>query len=374
MTYFFILGRQAEISVAEILAIFPKSSSRLAGPEVLLMEADNLDPQKLIRRMGGIIKIGEIINDTPINIIRNSSAEKKIKFGFSNYGDKKIEIKKMALTIKTTLKEEGLNCRWVESREAKLSSVIVEQNKLVDEGADICFISDQNKNLIGRTLAVQAFKELSRRDFGRPSRDDASGMLPPKLAQIMINLGAGARDISRLSLHDPFCGSGTILSEALLMGCQNISGSDNSAKATADSLQNLKWIQEAADYNIFICPVEKLSTKIKPKSLDLIISEPYLGPQNQTKNPDQVVRDLNALYSIALQEFSKVLKPNGRVVMIWPIFQGQIIKPQTAGWKFLKPFSGDYQKIFTKLSPRGNLIYARPGQRVKREIIILSQN
>ena len=60
------------------------------------------------------------------------------------------------------------------------------------------------KGFLGQTLVVQPFKVLSKRDFGRPARDDHSGMLPPKLAQIMINLARRNDDISTKTILDPF--------------------------------------------------------------------------------------------------------------------------------------------------------------------------
>ena len=85
---------------------------------------------------------------------------------------------------------------------------------------------------LAQTEAVQPFEQFSARDFGRPGRDDLSGMLPPKLAIIMINL---AQTPLNSILLDPFCGSGTILSEAVLLGYTNLIGTDISEKAIADS-------------------------------------------------------------------------------------------------------------------------------------------
>src|SRR5205823_3602162 len=112
--------------------------------------------------------------------------------------------------------------------------------------------------------AVQPFEQFSARDFGRPGRDDLSGMLPPKLAIIMINLAAN--DTISVLL-DPFCGSGTILSEALLLGYKNLIGSDISEKAVADTKTNLDWIankfrRDLPDIKIFKKPSRRTFPKI----------------------------------------------------------------------------------------------------------------
>ena len=122
-------------------------------------------------------------------------------------------------------------------RSPTLSSVVVEQNKLTTaQGAEIVIVQFDKKLFLGKTIAVQPFKELSFRDYGRPARDDYSGMLPPKLAQIMLNL-SGAKPAD--TILDPFCGSGTILTEAMLMGYQDLVGSDVSSKAIEDTGKNI---------------------------------------------------------------------------------------------------------------------------------------
>jgi hypothetical protein len=92
------------------------------------------------------------------------------------------------------------------------------------------------------------------------------------------------------------------------------------------------------------------------------------------------VKELNQLYSDALAEFAKIMKPGGKVAMIWPVFQGHTPKPQhyldpcTDGFKIIKPLPDQYLSKFKQnISPRGNLLYGRPGQRVHREIMILQK-
>jgi tRNA G10 N-methylase Trm11 len=63
------------------------------------------------------------------------------------------------------------------------------------------------------TIACQDIDAYTKRDTSK-SRDMVVGMMPPKLAQIMINLATeGRKEI----IYDPFCGLGTILIEAANM-------------------------------------------------------------------------------------------------------------------------------------------------------------
>ncbi len=148
--------------------------------------------------------------------------------------------------------------RYVENKEEALSSVTVAKNGLTNRGREF-LISPLFKEGAGggqryslaKTEAVQPFEQFSARDFGRPGRDDLSGMLPPKLAMIMINL---AQTSLNSILLDPFCGSGTILSEALLLGYKNLIGSDISEKAVEDTKINIDWIAKEFNKKISFQP------------------------------------------------------------------------------------------------------------------------
>jgi tRNA G10 N-methylase Trm11 len=203
-------------------------------------------------------------------------------------------------------------------------------------------------------------------------------MLPPKLAQIMINL-AQINDQDALII-DPFCGSGTILSEAMLLGYRNLFASDISLKAVEDTRRNFNWTKEIykvteSKLKLFTKNVLALSKFIKAESVAAIITEPYLGPQRNLQNIPTVIRDLEGLYSQAIGEFKKVLLPQGRVVMVWPLFYGQRpISPDFTGFKLLDMLPGEF--IGSKLLKKNNretIIYGRPGQRVYREIAVLEK-
>lgn len=272
--------------------------------------------------------------------------------------------------------------RLVTSRDKALSSVVVEQNKLVSSGKEIVFFGFKDKLFLGITEAVQPFKELSFRDYGRPARDDLSGMLPPKLAQIMINLSQAKKNETIL---DPFCGSGTILTEAMLMGYKKIIGSDISAKAIKDSRENIEWIAEKFNLDTEVslreADVKQLSKKFKPNSISSIITETYLGPQRGKVDIFKTSQELTSLYNKALKEIKEVLSPGGSVVMVLPVFlqNGQKrILPLTIpmGLKIKESDIREYRdhKDYREgITPRGSFIYGRSGQKIWREIIILKK-
>jgi tRNA G10 N-methylase Trm11 len=392
MTYIFFLGSHPSISVAEILAYFRRknlviSKPILLTPEILQIETSaNLTIVDVMRELGGTIKIGVLVAELPGDVETSaplimkellSLAVDRLHFGFSAYG---VRISKnLGLKIKKEIIAQGKMARWVVSREPDLSSVVIEQNKLLTHGFDFSFIKAAKKIYLAKTLAVQPFKELSKRDYGRPGRDDHSGMLPPKLAQMMLNLGLVTED---KNLLDPFCGSGTVLSEAILLGVKNIFGSDISAKAVADTLANLEWIDKEGavkgkDQRVAQISATELSSHFRENSIDAIVTEPFLGPQRGDYDVRQVIAELEDLYAKAISEFGKVLKAGGRAVMIWPVIKTKndriFMSAKIAGnLKMIKPLPLELMKEL-KLTNRETLLYGRPDQRVWREIVILEK-
>jgi len=406
MKYCFILGSNSTLSIAELYGFLSANkyiSGRagnlsILGENVLLLDTDKIiNAAQTINKLGGIIKIGEIISSSAAAkekaIIKEilpalNPGEGKFKFGLSNYSRYKLNMKVLGMEIKKYLRENNVSCRWVVSREPVLSSVVVEQNKLFkDRGIEILIFKDKEKLLIGKTLAVQPFKELSFRDYGRPARDDFSGMLPPKLAQIMINLAIAPGIFGDGGIIlDPFCGSGTILTEAMLMGIKNVIGSDISEKAVEDTKKNIEWMIKnyelrIMNYELFNRSVLELSKFIKPHSIGAIVTEPYLGPQRGKVDIKKSSGELEDLYSKSLLEFKKVLKPGGRVVIVWPVFIAtqnsqlktqNFITPNLNGFKIINPIPEnlrDNKNIH--LTDRNTIIYGREGQKIWREIVVL---
>jgi len=205
-------------------------------------------------------------------------------------------------------------------------------------------------------------------------------MLPPKLAQILINLAGGGKTEKKTVL-DPFCGSGTILTEAALMGYKNMIGSDESDKAVQDTQKNLEWSKEKyglenMEYRLENIKTEELDQFLNKESVDLVATEPYLGPQRGKIKTGQVVRELEELYSRSLKEIARVLKKGGQVAMVWPVFENgtKPIDPDIGELRILKPLPeklGKNKKLIT--TSRNTIVYSREGQKVWREIVILQK-
>ena len=376
----FVLGREPLLSAAEIAAVLPAAKTTYAPP-IFLVTAD-FDPKEIIRRLGGTIKIAEEMAPTLTEKEMLSAIEAELKrvdgkihFGLSGYphAGKMTEVKQLAtwgLTIKKALKTAGRSARYVDNRGTEaLSSAAVLHNGLAERGREFIIIPvSDNQYALGKTAAIQPLEEFSKRDFGRPGRDDTSGMLPPKLAMMMINLASADKNGILL---DPFCGSGTILTEAALLGYKNIIGSDITEKAIADTKKNWDWLkmQDSPLPKIFQADIKNITDKIEGKSVDAIVTESYMGkPLRGGEKLEQLqsqAEELANLYVTAFENFAKILKPKGTVIFIIPEFQAgsNLVKINCLD-KIIK--LGFKQEKF--LDKENSLAYQRPGQYVRRVI------
>lgn len=213
------------------------------------------------------------------------------------------------------------------------------------------------------------------------------GLMPPKLAKIMLNL---ARADKHDTLLDPFCGFATILEEAMLWGYKNLIGSDINAETLAGAKENLEWLVKnyqlpTTKYQLTECDARRLSQKFSPHSIDAIITEPYLGPPLRGKETPEkiqkIIKELSNLYLTSFREFKKIIKPSGRVVILFPVFHTEkqnfflpiLDEIKKIGFNVADPLPKDFKKYnFIKITPRNSILYFRPDQLVWREIFIFS--
>ncbi len=226
-------------------------------------------------------------------------------------------------------------------------------------------------------------KQYKKREFKKPRVDPKSGLLPSKLAKMLINLSYTKHGVKRL--YDPFCGGGTIITEANVLGIHGI-GSDVDKKTVDDAKTNAKWVR--SEYGLshiedefFISDVRYLDTQLlRSKHIDAIVTEPYLGkpvhkPLRMGSQDNQNLKKVNELISSAIKNASAILEPGRRIVIIIPQFKTMkgIAKLEIS--ERFNRFSFKRVNLLDTLdidkSP--DLLYFRPKAVVLRDIFILEK-
>ncbi len=236
MRYLAILGRQPDISLAELSALFSRVT--LVSDNIATFSS-NTTPS--IARLGGILKLAIPLTETPLEYL-TSLPEGKITLGVSDYSPHTSARKAQgeALKLKKILSRHGRSVRVVENKTAAISTATSLHNGLSGSKTNKVELILNNKEW-WRVVGVQDIDAYAKRDQARPARDAKVGMLPPKLAQILINLCGPLPEGSRIL--DPFCGTGVVLQEALLMG-YSAYGTDLNPRMIDYSKKNLEWLQE----------------------------------------------------------------------------------------------------------------------------------
>ena len=385
MQTFAILGSQPDLSMAEITAQTGAIATTSAG-EVALFEDLQGNFIDLLSKLGGTQKIGYVIGEVAkvdgaeliaflTSQLEQETRETKLHFGISIYDfGQTSAVQKLyaqsriiGMTVKSNLKTAGRSARFVMSKEPALNAVSVAQNDLIAKGAEFVLLAAKDKVVIGMTSAVQDANDWSERDFGRPRRNAKQGMLPPKLARMMINLtGTSAKNKSIL---DPFCGSGTVLMEGAMLGAAKVIGSDIASGAVHDTQHNMAWLKErgikVGEVDVFMAKASEVSNRLPENTVDMIITETYLGlPRRGVETTVDLYKAVDYIETLYTESFSTlrgVLKENGIVIIAAPVhyLDGQTFEAPVV--RILEGLGYTHSPL-----PHEPLIYHREGQLVGR--------
>ncbi len=387
MNHFCVLGRIPSLGLAEFEAVLPKSNAILIDRAVLV-ENQNWDGAALMDTLGGTVKLGDVIANIPKNeldaehladFIEALPRADRVLFGLTTFGIKFPRADRLAKDLKRELKSRGRSVRWVTSDgDQPPSPAAVAKLKLTTEGYDLVLVEHDDTIAVGFTTHVQNANAWSHRDYDRPARSSSKGMLPPKLARIMVNLADVPKDGTLL---DPFCGSGTVLMEtALATEAAKIIGTDLDPEQVEDAEENLKWLYQEGILNfdsrpsdtfkIFASDVRNLNEN-NIGTVDAVVTEGHLGPPLKGNESREVLEqnadEITSLWKEALPALHSLLKKGGRIVCVWPSFK-------TKGRDVSVDLSEDpfVQKHFSILNTKP-LSYTRPNQHVVRKIYILEK-
>lgn len=387
-----ILGRQPLIGLAELVSLYGSDVQALGQQAAII---NRLPKDINFERIGGSLKlclIREIlpyqvwpdIQSAVLNLLSTQIANLpagKVTLGFSVYNDhlSNDQIMKLGFSIKQNLRQSGRSIRLVPNVTAQLNSAQIIHNHLTNNrGIEIVIYRDGQRTIIAQTIVVQNIASYSMRDYNRPKRDARVGMLPPKLAQIMINLAVGPLPVP-LTILDPFCGTGVILQEALLMGYKAY-GSDISSRMINYTKQNLAWLRLHFDISKLAEPileVKDATTANWQNHFDIIVTELLLGPP-LTKLPED--KELKSIRQRCDQELASFLKNIAQqiptktrlclAVPAWQVTEGQFIRLPSLDHLHLLGYN---QPSFVEHFKPTGLIYARSNQRVARELLVITR-
>ena len=428
LKYAFNLGRVFTLSLAELFSVFEsmKLNFRLVDlyREVLIIEVNEpLPAASLQKRLGGTIKIIQIIDSLgrkklagPAAVFKEYFDAKTLKEQYLSVKSGKLQIgvsiypmarqlplrgenKRLGLMIKGVLTVAGLSVRVVFPQKDAISlpSVVVTHEHLMEKGAEIDFLVGEERIYAGKTVSVQDFEDYGRRDYQRPVRSMQIGMLPPKVAQEMINLSMPAGTIL-----DPFAGLGTVLQEAMIMGYR-AAGADISQKAIDAAEKNLQWIKNRyklppGRFELFVSDVKDLEKNlpVSPSGAGggpagiygSVVTEGTLGPA-YTEPPGEKemaknFKELEKLHLAGFRAIHSLLKPGTRVVAAFPAYRSSgkyiffpgVDKIEKLGYDTVIPIPEVVLEKypFLEVTPRKSIIYDRKDQFVSREIFIFKVN
>jgi tRNA (guanine10-N2)-dimethyltransferase len=381
-----ILGRQPALGMAELESRFGDERLSPLGDLAARIDVDaDAIPFPLL---GSVMKFAAplatfetvewstIVSLTGEKLIELLDAlpEGKIKLGVSVY-DLPVNLKTLqrsSLELKKTVRSAGRSVRVVPNTALELNSAQVIHNRLTTEvGCELLLIRDGRQTHLARTLYVQDIDDYAKRDFGRPKRDSFVGMLPPKLAQTMLNLAQVAPGDHLL---DPFCGTGVVLQEAALMNA-TLYGTDVSERMVEYTRHNLNWLKSTYDID-FVSKLEPADamTASWNRPIDRVVCETYLG-QPMTTLPDQsklekVMHECNDITAKFLVNLRGQLKAGTRCCMAVPAwFDGHKFKHLPVVDDLEKM---GYNRISFKYASNASLVYHREDQVVARELLVIT--
>ena len=389
--YTFFLGSHPRLSELEITKVLGNRCrvETVAAPLPLCVAKCEADiPENLFDRLGGTDRVSIILGRQPqpwdagTLLEKLSPLPKKWMLGLGTPDDR-LKLNSLAFELKSGAQEQGSKLKFVlpKGNGAELNAAQVIFNRLDQApNAELVLVPSAQEWWALKTIWIQDIRAYEIRDTARPARSGEVGMLPPKLAQIMINVAVG--DAAEATIFDPFCGMGTTLQEGQLMGYHMI-GSDNNKKMVEATQVNLAWLAEHFDVSsdpvpkVFLHDAQQAFPKEMIGTVDAVVAEPHLGPPLRSpafakaSAGRPLLQKLGTLYIQAFRNFLPVLETEGKVVFIFPAFaqkrgqdfvlfpEGILDAIEKLGYRRVHPFGS-----------RQELLYARPDAWVGRELTL----
>lgn len=386
-----ILGRQPAIGRAELESLYGSEHVQVVHDYAAVLGLES--SQVAFARLGSTIKLGTVIGEVPSidwrdiqrelpRLVRTLAAdlsEGKVQLGVSVYGYRSTSAQLTAtgLELKKHLKKAGYSVRLTPNKEPQLSSAQVLHNHLTGErGLELLIVRHDKHTLIARTTNVQDITAYAQRDQGRPKRDAFVGMLPPKLAQTIVNLASGTlAAASDQVVLDPFCGTGVVLQEALLMG-YGAYGTDLEPRMIDYSRANLEWLATHGVQTDPVLEVGDATTHQWKHPFSVVAGETYLGrPLSAWPEPpklQEIIGTCNVIIEKFLRNIGAQLKAGTHLCLAVPAWKAP--NGRLHHLSVLDHLSDiGYNRVSFAGARPEELVYYRPDQIVARELLVITR-
>lgn len=405
------LGRQPAISLAELESLYGPAALTSVGPYAVIVD---VDPCLLaFDRLGGAIKFCKVVHILESSQWRQvekflmqagpqhaaSVPEGKLNLGLSVQGfDVNLrQLEATGLNLKKAIRKTGRSVRLVPNKELELNTAQVHHNKLTGpNGWELVLIKDGDRTVIAQTVKVQDIASYTYRDRERPKRDARVGMLPPKLAQMIINLAVGRLPEDRLSnicdvpagerlprpvldkvILDPFCGTGVLLQEAALMGYTPY-GTDLEQRMIDYSQANLDWLGEQyrVDTTKLLLQKGDATNHVWQLPVDFVAGETYLGkPFTSAPAAEalaQTVADCNLIIKKFLRNLHTQIPAGTRLCLAVPAWATKNASQRFKLLPLVDQMSDlGYNRVSFEHAGDDELIYHRTDQYVARQLLVI---
>jgi tRNA G10 N-methylase Trm11 len=376
-----ILGRQPELGLVELESLLgPAGLVPFGTSAALLTQAVD------INRLGGTVKVAEVAlrfseqsleevlaRPDIADLLANRAGLGKFVFGLSVYGKRvpAAQLRGAGTRLKRELKPRVGSARFVAptGSASELTAAQLKFNQVLDRGCELVIVYAGSSVVVATTVGVQDIDWYAERDYGRPVRSAKVGMLPPKLAQVLVNTTSGVH------VTDPFCGTGVVLQEALLAG-RTATGSDLADEMVTACRANLEWLGTKAPAPLphwSVARADARTVAIQPGTV--VVSEGYLGKHLEHSPAEAELTALRAelkdLYTAVITNFASQQKSGAEAAICAPAWRIR------GKWHYLEIVDevarlGYTLKRFKHV--RTPLLYARGDQIVGRQLLLLRKN
>ncbi len=306
-TYLFeVAGENFDLAIQELLALFEIERAKLNVlrqfknfiiGESLLSEGR---VSELMERSSLVWKCAVLVKELPSLLLEDLG---KVNWGF--------------VKPPFCVRVDNLTARQMQNIEANLAGPIysyfihhkAKPNLIVNlenPKTTVVFVLTDKTNYIGKLLwRVEQGRFLQREPIKKPAFHPTS--LKPKLARLLINL---SRVKKSETLLDPFCGTGSVLIEAAVLGAKPV-GVDMDIKMIEGSATNLGFYKQRA--KLLRGNALELQKSFKKNSIDAIATDPPYGRSTKVG-----ASSLKGLYKGFFSSAHKILKAKRYVSLLYP--------------------------------------------------------